>query len=120
MPHSPTNTSSSIEAPSDITTNLTSESLRSQKQSRMRASLQRTQTRNDEWSHHDDGESTFSILGWFRSLRSKRKEKMDGLERNSGVGLRSESPPRLPELGLDGARLELETGFSEQERHGLE
>ncbi|KAJ5745755.1 hypothetical protein N7520_010937 [Penicillium odoratum] len=116
MPHSPTNTSSSIEAPSDITTNPTSESMRS----RMRASLQRTQTRNDEWSHHDDAESTFSILGWFRSLRSKRKGKMDGLERKSGVGLRSQSPPRLPELGLDGARLELETGFSGQERHGQE
>ncbi|KAJ6086141.1 hypothetical protein N7486_010422 [Penicillium sp. IBT 16267x] len=130
MPQSPTTTSSSIEATSapDFQTNPTSESsTRSHKRgSRMRASFQRSQSRNDEWSHGPDGGSTFSLVGWFRSLRSKRKEgKMDDLEtRNSGVGSRSESPPRLPELGLDGTRLELlagERGFAEvgPERHEL-
>ncbi|KAJ5635679.1 uncharacterized protein N7484_008992 [Penicillium longicatenatum] len=122
MPHSRTTTSSSIEAPPapDFQTNPTSESsTRSQKRSsRMRSSFQRTQSRTDEWSQGPDGGSSFSLVGWFRSLRSKRKEgKMDDLEtRNSGVGLRSQSPPRLPELGLDSTRLELlaeETGFSE-------
>ncbi|KAJ5809489.1 uncharacterized protein N7503_001707 [Penicillium pulvis] len=130
MPHSRTTTSSTIEATPapDFQRNPTSDSsTRSQKRgSKMRSSFQRTQSRNDEWSQGPDGGSGFSFVGWFRSLRSKRKEgKMDDLDtQNSGVGSRSDSPPRLPELGLDGTRLELlaeETGFSEvgPERHEL-
>ena len=54
----------------------------------------------------------FNLVGdWFRSLRSKRSRrdtKTSG-DSESHVDVRSASPPRLPELGLDGARLELLT-----------
>ncbi|KAJ5949611.1 hypothetical protein N7454_001195 [Penicillium verhagenii] len=123
MPQSPTTTSSSMEAgpTSEGQTNSTPDSSTRlpRRGSRIRASFQKSQSRDDEWSQ-GGGESPFSFTGWLRSLRSKRKDKADELDaRNSGVGSRSDSPPRLPELGLDGARLELlaeETGFSGQQR----
>ncbi|KAJ5286690.1 hypothetical protein N7478_002376 [Penicillium angulare] len=130
MPRSPTTTSSSIDdanhAPDNQNNSTSASSTRSinKRSSRMRFSFQKapSRTQGDEsWENADSrGGTKFNLVGeWFRSFRSKRKEdKVDGQDAHAGP--RSSSPPRLPELGLDGARLEFlpeDTGeFSTQQR----
>ncbi|KAJ5703659.1 hypothetical protein N7493_011584 [Penicillium malachiteum] len=132
MPRSPTTTASSIDetaahAAGQENSNSASSVQSIQKRgSRMRFSFQKPPTRAptaESWDTPEPQSATmFNLVGgWFRSLRSKRsgRDLKNGDSESQGDA-RGSSPPRLPDLGLVGSKLDLlsdEThGFSSQQR----
>ncbi|KAJ6008103.1 hypothetical protein N7540_012079 [Penicillium herquei] len=131
MPRSPATTASSVDetaahaaGPENSNSSSSVQSIQ-KRNPRMRFSFQKPPTRTptvESWETPEPQSGTmFNLVGgWLRSLRSKRSGRDLKNGDSESHGARGSSPPRLPDLGLVGSKLDLLSddthGFSSQQR----